>query len=409
MIPSTPLTLKDVAEIIMGQSPAGEDCNREGLGLPLLNGPTEFGPSHPHPTQFTTDPKKRALTGDLLFCVRGSTTGRMNWADQEYAIGRGIAAIRHKLKPKLQPLVRAVIEQHLPALLQAATGSTFPNVSGPQLASIPFPSLKPSAAVAIASILGALDEKIELNRRMNETLEAIARAIFKDWFVDFGPTRAKMEGRGPYLALDIWSLFPDRLDDEGKPEGWKREPLGTHMSNLDSKRVPVSGGERAKRQGPFPYHGATGVMDHIDAYLFDGIYLLVGEDGSVVRENGIAFTQYVWGKIWVNNHAHVLQGKGSVSTEQLLLYFQHEVVTPYITGAVQLKLSQGRMNAMPFIYAGPDVCQAFSNTVAPFFAKYRANVDESQSLAAMRDLLLPKLMSGEVRVKEAEKLIGEAA
>ena len=64
---------------------------------------------------------------------------------------------------------------------------------------------------------------------------------------------------------------------------------------------------------------------------------------------------------------------------------------------------------MPFIYAGPDVCQAFSNTVAPFFAKYRANVDESQSLAAMRDLLLPKLMSGEVRVKEAEKLIGEAA
>ncbi len=289
MIPSTPLTLKDVAEIIMGQSPAGEDCNREGLGLPLLNGPTEFGPSHPHPTQFTTDPKKRALTGDLLFCVRGSTTGRMNWADQEYAIGRGIAAIRHKLKPKLQPLVRAVIEQHLPALLQAATGSTFPNVSGPQLASIPFPSLKPSAAVAIASILGALDEKIELNRRMNETLEAIARAFFKDWFVDFGPTRAKMEGRGPYLAPDIWSLFPDRLDDEGKPEGWKREPLGTHMSNLDSKRVPVSGGERAKRQGPFPYHGATGVMDHIDAYLFDGIYLLVGEDGSVVRENGIAF------------------------------------------------------------------------------------------------------------------------
>ena len=74
---------------------------------------------------------------------------------------------------------------------------------------------------AIASILGALDDKIDLNRRMNETLEAMARAIFKDWFVDFGPTRAKMEGGAPYLAPEIWALFPDRLDDEGKPEGWK--------------------------------------------------------------------------------------------------------------------------------------------------------------------------------------------
>ena len=83
---------------------------------------------------------------------------------------------------------------------------------------LPFPPL--TSKRAIASILGALDDKIDLNRRMNETLEAMARAIFKDWFVDFGPTRAKMEGRAPYLAPEIWALFPDRLDNEGKPEGW---------------------------------------------------------------------------------------------------------------------------------------------------------------------------------------------
>lgn len=261
---------------------------------------------------------------------------------------------------------------------------------------------------AIASVLGALDDKIELNWRMNETLEAMARAIFKDWFVDFGPTRAKMECRAPYLAADIWSLFPDRLDEEGKPEGWKREPLGAHMVNFDSKQVPVSGEERAKRQGPFPYHGATGIMDHVDAYLFDGVFLLVGEDGSVVKENGLAFTQYVWGKIWVNNHAHVLQGKGPVGTEQLLLHFQTEVVTPYITGAVQLKLSQGRMNSMPFMNAGSAVCEAFGKIIAPFFAKFRTNADESRTLAAMRDLLLTKLMSGEFRVTDTERLVGDA-
>jgi type I restriction enzyme S subunit len=78
----------------------------------------------------------------------------------------------------------------------------------------------------LSTLLGALDDKIELNRRTNETLEALARAIFRDWFVDFGPTRAKAEGREPYLAPELWDLFPDRLDAEGKPEGWVRTTAG---------------------------------------------------------------------------------------------------------------------------------------------------------------------------------------
>ena len=78
---------------------------------------------------------------------------------------------------------------------------------------------------AIAHILGTLDDKIELNRKRNQTLEAMARALFKDWFVDFGPVRARMEGQEPYLPADLWQLFPDRLDDEGKPEGWSERPL----------------------------------------------------------------------------------------------------------------------------------------------------------------------------------------
>ena len=97
-------------------------------------------------------------------------------------------------------------------------------------------------------------------------------------------------------------------------------------------------------------------MDYVDDYLFDGIFLLVGEDGSVIREDGLGVTQYVWGKFWVNNHAHVLQGKPPVSTEQLYLYFAFESVAPYVTGAVQPKLSQGRMNTIPFLFAGKTVC-----------------------------------------------------
>ena len=88
--------LSEIAEVVMGQSPTKEHVSQQPDGLPLLNGPTEFGPEHPVPVQWTDDARKRSQPGDLLFCVRGSTTGRMNWADQEYAIGRGLAAIRGK-------------------------------------------------------------------------------------------------------------------------------------------------------------------------------------------------------------------------------------------------------------------------------------------------------------------------
>ena len=102
--------LRDIAEIVMGQSPKGDSCNQSGIGIPLLNGPTEFGNYHPIPVQFTTEAKKCAKTGDLLFCVRGSTTGRMNWADQKYAIGRGIAALHHREGIEYQPYLEGVIE-----------------------------------------------------------------------------------------------------------------------------------------------------------------------------------------------------------------------------------------------------------------------------------------------------------
>ena len=275
---------------------------------------------------------------------------------------------------------------------------------------LPLPPL--SEQRAIAHILGTLDDKIELNRRMSETLEAMARALFKSWFVDFDPVRAKAEGRDPGLPKPLADLFPARLVDSelGEiPEGWEVKPVGDHMVNFDSKRVPVSGAERSKRQGTYPYHGAAGVLDYVDDYLFDGIYLLVGEDGSVVQSNELAVTQYVWGKIWVNNHAHVLQGRGAVSTEQLYLYFHFEPVAPYVTGAVQPKLSQGRMNTMPFVFAGEDLCRAFERAIQPWFTKLRASVGETKTLAVVRDALLPKLISGELRVKDAERFIGRTA
>jgi type I restriction enzyme S subunit len=424
--------LKDVAEIIMGQSPAGEDCNRECLGLPLLNGPTEFGPSYPQPTQFTTDPKKQALPGDLLFCVRGSTTGRMNWADQEYAIGRGIAAIRHRLSPKLQPLVRAAIEHHLPVLLQAATGSTFPNVSGPQLAGIPFPNFTPSEAVAVAATLGALDEKIELNRRMNETLEAMARAIFKDWFVDFGPTRAKMEGRAPYLAADIWSLFPDRLDDDGKPEGWHMIRLEQILTTLETggrpkggvssyrSGVPSVGAESITRLGEFDFSKTKYVPEEFFRSMKKGhvksrdvlLYKDGGKPGLFEPHVTLFGDSFPFPRFAINEHVYRMRVNENFGQNCLYFWLSTDSAKAEMrikgTGVAIPGLNSTQLRSLSVILPSNGIAKRLDQILEPLVTRVLANCCESRTLAAVRDFLLPKLMSGQIRVKNAENLAGEA-
>jgi len=353
---------------------------------------------------------------DVVLTTRG-TVGNVAYFDdsvpfENIRINSGMVILRSSpsaLLPRfLYLFVRSATFQDQVSFLR--TGSAQPqlpirDINRIEITLPPLPEQR-----AIAHILGTLDDKIELNRRMSETLEAMARALFKSWFVDFDPVRAKAEGRNPGIPKHIADLFPDRLvgSELGEiPEGWRVETVGEHMVNFDSKRVPVSKAKRSERQGPYPYHGAAGVMDYVDDYLFDGVHLLVGEDGSVVQNTGIGVTQYVWGKIWVNNHAHVLKGLGAVSTEQLYLYFRFEPVAPYVTGAVQPKLSQGRMNAMPFVFAGDTVCRAFGETVKSWFERLRANFDETKTLAALRDTLLPKLISGELRIEDAERILKE--
>ena len=259
-------TLGDIADLVMGQSPTGDTCNEAGRGVPLLNGPTEFGENHPRPVQFTTGPRKFAEPGDLLFCVRGSTTGRMNWADQRYAIGRGLAAIRAKQGTEYRHFVRAVIDANLPRLLATATGSTFPNVSRDQIHEIECAVPPLAEQKAIAAVLGALDDKIELNRRMNATLEAMARALFQSWFVDFDPVRAKLDGRPP-AALDpaTAALFPASFQDSEAghiPKGWEVVSLDALASIRGGKQLPT---EDCLPVGKFTVFGANGIMGYATA------------------------------------------------------------------------------------------------------------------------------------------------
>ncbi|EHU0358660.1 restriction endonuclease subunit S [Vibrio parahaemolyticus] len=260
----------------------------------------------------------------------------------------------------------------------------------------------------IGSVLNDYDKKIKLNAATNQTLEEMAQAIFKSWFVDFDPVKAKMNGEQPEgMDAATASLFPEKLVESELgliPDGWELTNIGKVSECFDKKRIPLSKRQREQKQGSIPYYGATSVMDYVDEAIFDDIYLLIGEDGSVMKDDGTPFIQYIWGPAWVNNHAHVLQGIKSVSTEQLMLFFQQTNINAYVTGAVQLKINQRNMNSIPFIKAPKEINERFYDVVAPLYAKIRAIKEENEQLAKLRDTLLPKLLSGEIELGETEEM-----
>jgi restriction endonuclease S subunit len=270
----------------------------------------------------------------------------------------------------------------------------------------------PAKRKNIGDILSALDDRIALLRDTNTTLEAIAQAMFKSWFVDFDPVHAKQEGRDPEgMDADTAALFPDSFEESELgpvPIGWKHCSFKDAVSIFDSERVPLSGQQRASRQGQYPYYGAATLMDRIDDFLFDGVYFLMGEDGSVADKEGFPITQYVWGKLWVNNHAHVLQGKNGVCTEHVMLYAKRTNIKPYITGAVQAKLSQSNMWRIPFLMPPQAISEIFGEIIKPLFIRFRHNSDQAQTLASLRDTLLPRLISGQLRLPDVEEIIEEA-
>jgi len=134
-------TIGEFGEVVMGMSPKGDTYNEDEKGLPLLNGPTEFGSSHPSPTLYTTDSKRESKVGDLLFCVRGSTTGRMNWSNEIYSLGRGVCAIRGETESDTKYL-KYVLEVKLSSLLNVAGGGTFPNLKKGDLKGFEIPILE---------------------------------------------------------------------------------------------------------------------------------------------------------------------------------------------------------------------------------------------------------------------------
>lgn len=299
---------------------------------------------------------------------------------------------------------------------EVASGSALPYLTVKALSQLPIVIPTPGEQQAIGATLQSLDDKIDLNRRMNETLEQMARAIFKDWFVDFGPTRAKIEGREPYLAPDLWALFPDRLDEDGKPEGWE---FG-HLDDIaESPRRGISPADVSEST---PYIG----LEHMPRR---SISLPEWEVAGKVTSNKSVFRagEFLFGKLRPYFHkVGVAPLEGICSTDIVVVAPKETHWSAYVlacistddfvaftdqtsTGTKMPRTSWAIMGRYELCLPTETAASAYQAIAQPMIERIIGNIHESRTLAETRNLLLPKLMSGEIQVREAEKMVENVA
>lgn len=303
-------------------------------------------------------------------------------------------------------------------VLAVQTGTAVPHISGGQIKSFEFRLPPIDAQRAISHILGTLDDKIELNRRMNETLEAMARAIFKSWFVDFDPVRAKVEGRDPGLPKLIADLFPDRFEDSelGElPAGWEvrgLDKVANYLNGLALQKFPPNGDDTLPAIKIAQLHaGHTKGADRVGTNL-PPEYVI--EDGDVLFSWSGSLEVEIWcgGRGALNQHlfkvtsAHFPKWFYYLWTRHHLSYFQDTAADKATTmGHIQRHhLTEAKVLVPP-----SKLLEAMNGHFVSLMDRLIANRIESHTLATLRDTLLPKLISGEIRLKAAERIIGSNA
>ncbi len=284
---------------------------------------------------------------------------------------------------------------------------------------------------SVADSLAALDDKIELNRRMNETLEAMAQAIFRDWFVDFGPIRRKMAGKSdpieimgglvqdPTRATELAGLFADQFGDDGLPEGWEERPYTSFVS--------IVGGGTPKTSVDDYWNGEIPWFSVVDTPVTGSIFVtrteksitekgltkssarMIPAGATIISARGtVGNLAMAAQEMTFNQSCYGLLGEGAVGDCFTFLAAQHLVhrLQAMAHGSVFSTITRKTFASLSLARPSDDMFEVFEKLSAPLFDKVKANVIQNQTLAATRDLLLPKLMSGEIRVKDAESVAG---
>jgi type I restriction enzyme S subunit len=306
-------------------------------------------------------------------------------------------------------------------LKSQAIGATMPNLNEGIIRRFPLriPALAEQHAIAL--ILGALDDKIELNRRMNETLEATARAIFKSWFVDFDPVRAKAEGRDPGLPKRVADLFPDQLvgSELGQiPEGWSVGSFASiaEILNGGTPRTAVP----EYWHGEIPWYSVTDAPNPADLYAIDterhitdlgvaeSATQVLGIDTSIISARGtVGRLALVGAPMAMNQSCYALRAKSPAGPFFLFFATKAAVNTLHQRsyGTVFDTITRNTIESLALVVPQAPCIDLFEDIANPMLRRVLSNVREIRSLTSLRDALLPKLISGELRVPDSERLV----
>lgn len=400
------VTLESLGRIVTGKTPPTSVAEYYGGNIPFIT-PSDFdGRRYIDKTgRLLTNGGAKVVSGSLIpknsvmvSCI-GSDMGKSALSVKESVTNQQINSII--VNAENDPLFIYYNLSHRKDEIRAsASGSAQPilNKSSFGRMAIRRPSLK--VQTAIAHILGTLDDKIELNRKMNETLESMARALFKSWFIDFDPVRAKMDGRWkkgqslPGLPAELWDLFPGQLTGslEVVPDGWTESPLADLCDLPYGKNLPTSD----LMDSGYPVYGAGGVIGYYNRSLFKDPTILI-----TCRGNGCGFIHETREEAFVTNNSIAILPK----TKSLSRHFlRHRLLTidrsPVVTGSAQPQITVTNLSTLRLLVPSSEaILEAFHQSVDPLWQKCLANDIESTSLGYIRDALLPRLISSGLTVR----------
>ena len=356
--------LDEIADVNMGTSPSGETYNSDGKGLPLLNGPTEFGNTYPSCTLYTTDSKRECQEEDLIFCVRGSTTGRMNWADKIYSLGRGVCGIRGKNELATY-YIRYCLENNLKGLLQLAGGGTFPNLKRGDIEGFQIPYS--DNIETISAYLKNYDDLIENNLKRIKLLEESAQLLYRQWFVDF-----KFPG------------YENTKFSKGIPEGWKKKKISDLIELKYGKALKADD----RKDGDTPVYGSSGIVGYHDKPLVNNSGIIVGRKGNV----GSVF--------WSHEPFFPIDTVYYVATDMSHYYIYHALkdINFISSDSAVPGLNRNYAYSLPIIMPDSKVISIFDKVVKKTFKQLRNLERQNCSLKEAKEILLPRLMDGSIEV-----------
>ena len=258
----------------------------------------------------------------------------------------------------------------------------------------PIPVIEIEKQKQIGDLFSNIDRKIANNRVICADLESMAKLLYDYWFVqfDFPDKNGK-----PYKSSGGKMVWNEELKRE-IPEGWKITTIGNITICHDSERIPVAGKDRESMKGNIPYYGATGIMGYVNRAIFNGDYVLMAEDGSVMDSEGHPVVQRVSGACWINNHAHVLESTNGYSCKLLMMILKDIPVMKIKTASIQMKINQENMNSYRIIDIPDCLKQTICEKLDVFDEQLLHLHNENKQLVSVRDFLLPMLMNGQVKV-----------